>query len=246
MNKETFWQIIDNARNSGIDPNDQTAMLNATEKELLNYPSQEIAAWHRIQYFYHKIAYRRDLWAACTATKSHDTDDGFIDFRSWLISQGREVYLRALHDPDSLADLDFPEGVADFEAFGYVAHGAYAMKAALESQDLKSILYDCCAWSAENAAQIYRDCEAHHIDEAQKKMWLVERYVQELSQKFYIYTASMGEPLDAETNLDIFSEIHLGPDIDWWEQQDLPHIVPRLYEKYCVEAGQGYERSEDD
>lgn len=245
MNKDTFWKIIDDARNSGIAPNDQTAMLNATVKELLNYPSTEIAAWHRIQHFYHKIAYRRDLWAACTATRSHDTDDGFIDFRSWLISQGREVYLCALHDPDSLAGLDFPPGAADFEAFGSVAHGAYAMKAALESQDLKSILHDCCVWTAENAAQIYRNCEAYHIDEAQKEVWLVERYVQQLSQKFDIYPASMVEPLDAETNRDIFTEIHLGPDIDWWEQQDLPHIVPRLYEKFCVEVAQDYGRGDD-
>lgn len=243
MDKDTFWKIIDDARNSCIDPNDQTAMLNATIKGLLNYPSDEIAAWRRIQYFYHKIAYRRDLWAACTATRSHDTDDGFIDFRSWLISQGHEVYLRALHDPDSLADLDFPAGAADFESFDYVANRAYSLKAALESQDLKSILYDCCVWSAENAGRIYRGLEAHHMSEADKKEWLTNRYVQELAQKYSIYPVANGEPLDVETNLDIFSEINLRPDIDCWEQQDLPHIVPRLCAKYEVE--QTYEQGDE-
>lgn len=32
------------------------------------------------------------------------SDDGFIDFRAWLVGQGREVYLAALKDPDSLAN----------------------------------------------------------------------------------------------------------------------------------------------
>jgi hypothetical protein len=30
------------------------------------------------------------------------SDDGFTDFRYWLISRGRDVYERALADPDSL------------------------------------------------------------------------------------------------------------------------------------------------
>lgn len=244
MNKETFWKIIDDARNSGIDPNDHAAMQNATEKELLKYPSEEIAAWHRIQQFYHETAYRRGLWAACTATKSHDTDDGFIDFRFWLIAQGHEVYLRALHDPDSLADLDFPAGTADFEAFGYVAQDAYAMKAALEQGNIRSLLSHCCAWAADNASRISRDCEARHIYEV--KAWLTESYVQELSYQFDIAPAAFGAPLDDQTKLEIYSELKLGEDIQWWAPQELPRVVPRLYEKYCVEAEQDYERGGDD
>lgn len=243
MNKDTFWKIIDTANASVADRQDHGAVLNATEKELLKLPAAEIAAWHRIQYFYHKIAYRRDLWTACTATRSHDTDDGFIDFRFWLISQGHEVYLRALHDPDSLADLDFPAGTADFEAYGYAACNAYALKAALESLDLKSILYDCCVWAAENAQHIYQDLEVHHISEEDKKVWLVERYIGELSNTFDVYSLSCGEPLDAETNLDIFSEINLRPDIDWQQHQDIHSIVPRLCAKY--EAEEEFEQGDE-
>lgn len=33
------------------------------------------------------------------------SDNGFIDFRDWLIAQGLEVYMAALKDPDSLADV---------------------------------------------------------------------------------------------------------------------------------------------
>ena len=43
-----------------------------------------------------------------------------MDFRAWLIAQGREVYLAALADPDSLADVE-PYGGCQFESFSYVA-----------------------------------------------------------------------------------------------------------------------------
>ena len=33
------------------------------------------------------------------------TDDDFTDFRGWLIAQGRDVYMAALKDADSLADV---------------------------------------------------------------------------------------------------------------------------------------------
>lgn len=32
------------------------------------------------------------------------SDDGFIDFRAWLVGQGRNVYMTALKDPGSLAE----------------------------------------------------------------------------------------------------------------------------------------------
>ncbi|MFE7597844.1 DUF4240 domain-containing protein [Streptomyces sp. NPDC057494] len=32
-------------------------------------------------------------------------DDGFDYFRGWLIAQGREVFVRAVADPDDLAEL---------------------------------------------------------------------------------------------------------------------------------------------
>jgi len=34
------------------------------------------------------------------------SDDSFDYFRGWLIAQGKDVYLAALHDPDSLADVE--------------------------------------------------------------------------------------------------------------------------------------------
>ena len=55
----------------------------------------------------------------------HATDDGFTDFRAWLISQGKEAYFAALKEPDTLADLDPGDGYW-FESFAYA--GYYALK----------------------------------------------------------------------------------------------------------------------
>ena len=52
------------------------------------------------------------------------SDDGFIDFRAWLIAQGRDTYLSALADPDSLAEV-IPYGDCCFETLSYVGDYAY-------------------------------------------------------------------------------------------------------------------------
>ena len=50
--------------------------------------------------------------------------DGFEDFRAWLIAQGRETYLAALKNPDSLAGVPV-YGSCRFESLPYVGDMAY-------------------------------------------------------------------------------------------------------------------------
>lgn len=116
MEKDGFWQVIDGV-NAKLGRGDQAAVLRATETALMAFHPQDILDWHNIKDVYMKQANRLDLWAACTATHSHDTDDGFTDFRAWLISQGKDVYMAALADPDSLAGLDVPACSCNFESY---------------------------------------------------------------------------------------------------------------------------------
>ena len=51
------------------------------------------------------LAYQYGLWNAASIMCNGCSDDGFIDFRGWLIAQGRDIYFGALKDPDSLADV---------------------------------------------------------------------------------------------------------------------------------------------
>ena len=38
--------------------------------------------------------------------KNGCSDDSFLDFRAWLIAQGKETYLEALRDPDTLSQFN--------------------------------------------------------------------------------------------------------------------------------------------
>ncbi|MDE7244669.1 MAG: DUF4240 domain-containing protein, partial [Oscillospiraceae bacterium] len=72
-----------------------------------------------ILHVYLELADQYGLWSAATILCDGCSDDGFLDFRAWLIAQGKEVYLAALKDPDSLADIE-PYGWCQFEELTYV------------------------------------------------------------------------------------------------------------------------------
>ncbi len=46
-----------------------------------------------------------DLWGAAVLIQGGCSDDGFRDFRAWLVSRGRHPYEAALKHPDSLAEI---------------------------------------------------------------------------------------------------------------------------------------------
>ena len=95
MNKEQFWNIV-NEVHSSTDPRNQKEVLTALRDRLRNLPSGGDTGWKQIFRFYQDAARRNDLWAASAAMGAHSSDDGFMDFRSWLISQGaRCVHVRA-------------------------------------------------------------------------------------------------------------------------------------------------------
>ena len=73
---------------------------------------------------YSDLAYKYGLWTAASVMLDGCSDDGFIDFRGWLIAQGKNVYFAALEDPDSLADVPFYGG-GYFEALTYIGDSVY-------------------------------------------------------------------------------------------------------------------------
>lgn len=127
MTKDQFWQTIE-AVNQAFSHRDQTQRLCRLENDLLNYSPNDIADWHLIFETYSSAASRNELWAACAALGAHYTDDGFIYFCSWLISCGKEIYMNAMRDPDSLASVPFKNEKLNFEAFAYAAFHAYDAK----------------------------------------------------------------------------------------------------------------------
>jgi hypothetical protein len=68
------------------------------------------------------------LWAAAYIIGGGCSDDGFSDFRGWLICRGEKVYEAALRDPESLVEVVDDSEECQYEGFQYVAFQAWENK----------------------------------------------------------------------------------------------------------------------
>lgn len=141
MNKDQFWEIIDSV-NQLAPAKDRESRRRQVVERLFRLSLEEILIWHLILTEYSNAAYRNDLWAASAALGARYTDDGFIDFRSWLISRGKEVYMNAMRDPDSLATIPLAGEELNYERFAYVAHEAYDAKLSRIDPDSQKTMFD--------------------------------------------------------------------------------------------------------
>jgi hypothetical protein len=105
MNLASFWLLIEESlRHSSARSRREAFLLT----RLSAHSADDI-----VQFQVHLdhacgLAYTWDLWgAAMRIFGGWCSDDGFEYFRLWLIGRGRDVFERALSEPDSLAD--FPE-----------------------------------------------------------------------------------------------------------------------------------------
>ncbi len=82
------------------------------------------------------------MWCAAYIINDGASDDGFEYFRYWLISAGKEVYYKAIANPDSLADIVEEGNVYDFESLAYVSVEAFENKTGQELYDyIETISY---------------------------------------------------------------------------------------------------------
>ncbi len=130
MELDRFWSIIEESR-SDFDPSrpntirdgNMSAQLARLRTVLSQLEPCDLRAFSNRFSELHHSAYRWDLWAAGYIIEGGCSDDGFTDFRYWLISMGRTVFDAALADAESLAEVAFAPGIecTQFEEFGYVA-----------------------------------------------------------------------------------------------------------------------------
>ncbi len=126
MNVEEFWELIDTTwKDSSGDTEKQAELL---VELLVKRSGDEIFAYERIMDDLLDKAYDAALWDAADIIGCGCSDDGFWDFRAWLIAQGKEVYENALVDPESLVDLIDVNEDAQHGALVYVAMHAYEQK----------------------------------------------------------------------------------------------------------------------
>ena len=123
MDKTTFWELIKNAKqSSGGNPDKQAEILVAALAEL---SEPEILAYQTILDEFKDKAYIAELWEIAYILDGGCGDDGFMDFRAWLIGQGKDIFEKALENPESLVDVVEVGQDTKSEALLYVAIEAY-------------------------------------------------------------------------------------------------------------------------
>jgi hypothetical protein len=133
MDEQEFWRIIESSRDEADgDPEEQ---MDALARILSKLPEKAIVEFDRMFGEYWVAAYTWPLWGAAYLVGGGCSDDGFMDFRGWLISRGRAAYERALANPDSLADVLTEGEDGQIEGFHYVASRAWEQATGKDSSD---------------------------------------------------------------------------------------------------------------
>ncbi len=125
MDRNRFWQLVEQAAGKG--GGDGEEMVERLYTALAKLPLEEIAGFDSELRRTMNDAYTWPLWGAAFVMNGGCSDDGFEYFRGWLIAQGREVFERAVADPESLAAarLKFTEDGMELESLLYAPDQAY-------------------------------------------------------------------------------------------------------------------------
>jgi hypothetical protein len=129
MNEAPFWSIVEASKRAGR--GSFAAYIESLSSRLSELAAGDIVEFQRTFDQLRDRAYSWDLWGAAYLIGGGCSDDAFADFRSWLVSLGRETYERALADSESLADLRIgPNGEEDafFEELAYVPSQVFEEK----------------------------------------------------------------------------------------------------------------------
>jgi hypothetical protein len=111
MRTDDFWAVIDRA--TAERPASPGDVAKRAAAELASCDPAEIVAWDRHLGRVMAASGKEDLWAAAYLINGGCSDDGFDNFRGWLIAHGRDAVARAVREPDSLAEMSVIKIAAD-------------------------------------------------------------------------------------------------------------------------------------
>lgn len=119
MPEDQFWELIKISYTKSR--GDFEAQQEQMEKVLRKLSPQNIIHFDNRFRQLRGQAYDWQLWAAAYIIHGGCGDDTFIDFRDWVISQGKEFFYTTISNPDSLANLNEETIDVDWEGMGYLA-----------------------------------------------------------------------------------------------------------------------------
>lgn len=147
MHEDHFWEIIQLTHDKANGEFD--AQQSEMTKALHKLSPQDIIHFDNRFRELRGRAYDWQLWAAIYIIHGGCSDDSFIDFRGWVISQGKEFYYKTVADPETLVDIDEEKIEVDWEGMGYVPStvfeeltGKEITSEYRENQDIKGTEWD--------------------------------------------------------------------------------------------------------
>lgn len=133
LDENRFWEIVAKSLENSDDEDEQREFL---VREISKLSPEEIVGFRlRTDKFLYET-YSPEMWCAGYILNGGCSDDGFEYFRNWLISRGKEIYLAAKENPDSLInEVSEDKDEYEFESFWYVALDAFKKKTGEELYD---------------------------------------------------------------------------------------------------------------
>ncbi len=133
LDENLYWQIVEKSLQNTSNQDDQERFLIQEISKLS--PKEMIGFRLRTDKLLYDT-YNSEMWCAGYIMNGGCSDDGFAYFRNWVISRGKDVFQKAMENPDSLIS-EYNEEVDEyeFENFWYVALEAFENKTGAELYD---------------------------------------------------------------------------------------------------------------
>lgn len=125
MNELVFWEIIEQSREESRDFLHQIELL--INKISFLEESKIIEFEYRLREALLKSA-RYNIMAAAKIVNSYVSDDSFLYFRCRLIAEGKEIFHKAMENPEVIAKSNIQELEFGGEEMLYVADQAFIKK----------------------------------------------------------------------------------------------------------------------
>lgn len=111
MDESAFWRLIEETLEASA--GDDQRHISLLVQRLVAMGLQAVSNFDYWYSTFEARAYRAELWDACYHVNCGCGDDGFSDFRAWLIGRGEDVYKQVLLDPETLVNLLSSEQYAE-------------------------------------------------------------------------------------------------------------------------------------
>lgn len=139
MDEAAFWKIVAKSletlsETSLVQPARDT-QVQALTHALRSLPLKDVIAFQRAFSLLMAQANRWDLMRIALLIEGCCGDDGFREFRYWLVSRGKVDFYDVLEHPDCLAEMAHRNGseVTFFPEFGTVAQDVYEERTGSDS-----------------------------------------------------------------------------------------------------------------